>query len=292
MKRPAEKQITKDNSDREEIQDEDNEGGFKKADDASLAQRKIRSLPRRSRAMTVVSPETNHSDASTSQACIGFKEGAGVGISNTSRDIEASQLLEFTFVPCQEKKEASDRLSAELLGTRLATDIEMTEGLNEDGFIKESASLGAVASICSRALEELNESFADAVMKVGKAGSLFDVSSLFDQYNARRSDIIQEYNRLKTIHASHATQSSSAFSFKGYIPKASFPPGKPEILKMDFNFSGDSSGTKLFAFGTDSRSGGIGDKSRAIVVRPHSYVNQSVLAVEKTTGRMIERPNK
>ncbi|KAM6502075.1 hypothetical protein JOM56_002052 [Amanita muscaria] len=287
MKRGAEKQISKlDQLSEDEETEEASE--FRKADESTLAVRKIRSLPKRAFAGSVTTT-VNGTSTSESESSTGVPKFSGFSgfAQSTSSPFTFAAKPSFTSEPPPQPLAASSLASAPTTVSTTASttakalasflgappDASATQKLNATtdatslafplvmsppqvqplSFVQpstgsEPANDSAVKYFMD--LRGLNVSFVSALSRAMSEDPFVDFSQLLEQYKSKRSTIQSDYDRTKKPETSSKEMNKNTTDTKPNPPSMPAPP-------TSFSFGGTAFGTPSFKPATSNNGGGF-----------------------------------
>ncbi|KAH8119260.1 hypothetical protein DFH11DRAFT_1722790 [Phellopilus nigrolimitatus] len=256
MKRSAEKQLTKDHSDDDEVEEVDPSQGFKKADQSSLSARPMRGLPKRGNATGVPqlplfgasSSETNPSNpdsgfkpfGSASSTPFTFSAPSTASPMFSTTQSSSTNDSPFTFATnaaVSSSASPATKQFASFLGSQ-------PNGTSTPSLAPRPATSGVdkAAITYYSSLRGLNKSFKDAVSKAIDSDPLGDLTGILDQYKSIRSTIQKEFDDGGNPRGSvpiNGTSSSPTPMF-GSKPNLSAPQSSsaPSLPKPPASFTG------------------------------------------------------
>ncbi|KAL1741122.1 hypothetical protein HDZ31DRAFT_46108 [Schizophyllum fasciatum] len=190
MKRGAERQATRDDVDND---DNDNEPGqgLKKADEATLAGRKIRGLPKRSRSST---PAATTDAPSSAPKFAGFSGFGGFGSSpSSSSGTTTSPVSSFSFGAPSVSSSASNATKT-FAGLPGATSEPPKPSPPPAAPTPTTASKPTAALTYYTALRGLNVSFVTAISRAVEEDPFADIAALAEHYKTLRISVQKQYD--------------------------------------------------------------------------------------------------
>ncbi|KAL1700972.1 hypothetical protein EV121DRAFT_263536 [Schizophyllum commune] len=219
MKRGAERQATRDDADNDGDDNEPGQG-LKKADEATLAGRKIRGLPKRSRSST---PAATTDAPSSAPKFAGFSGFGGFGSTpSTSSSTTTSPAGSFSFGAPSVSSSASNatKTFAGLLGATSAPPAPPKPAAPPaaPSPTPTTASKPSAALTYYTALRGLNVSFVSAITHAVEEDPFADIAALAEHYKTLRISVQKQYENGK-----EKENTPAAAPAKADPPKVSMP---------------------------------------------------------------------
>ncbi|TRM69486.1 hypothetical protein BD626DRAFT_12950 [Schizophyllum amplum] len=245
MKRGAERQATRDDADNED--DADPGRGLKKANDAALAARQIRGLPKRSRSST---PVTGDAASSAPPKFSGF---GGFGSSSAS----GSGGFSLGSPPVASSASNATKTFAGLLGASASPAKPATPPAAAPA--PSASTKPAAALTYYTALRGLNVSFVSAVSRAVEEDPFADVAALAEHYKTLRISVQRQYDdragkenasapsKAEPPKATMPAPPASFEGFKGFTPSPSLSSAPPSGPAFSFKPT-ETSSTKPSPF--------------------------------------------
>ncbi|KIK67144.1 hypothetical protein GYMLUDRAFT_238477 [Collybiopsis luxurians FD-317 M1] len=233
MKRAAEKQLTKDTD--EDMEDSEGQIGMKKADDAALATRKIRGLPKRLGASSPMNSPSTESNAATPSKFGGF-QGFGAGASTPFQFTPPVSPSPFSNTSPSPSTTASPfgKPAVSAIASNTARAFSNIIGSSEPKPAAPLASQPTLPNVPDsdgdaaveyyKSLRGLNTSILSAITKALERDPFEDVSFLLDRYKSFRTTVQKNYDEKSNSNSDESSSVSTAAATKGSFTMPAPPP--------------------------------------------------------------------
>ncbi|KAI9569655.1 hypothetical protein HD554DRAFT_2171097 [Boletus coccyginus] len=268
MKRGAERQLTKDNSDDEDIEEIQDPQAVQKADESALAKRQIRALPKRALAasrppslnglLPVPAPDVEKVEAPPQPKFGGFVGfGAGNPVSNPFAfaaqppAVSAPSAFDTAFKPAQAIATSASPFLGEPKLAPMDTDVSPPKPATSP----PAEETDAVALKYFKSLRGLNVSFLSAISTAVEKDPFCDVANLVESYKNLRTTIQSEFDGSQSSSTRGPVTTNPAPTFGAKAPPEKttslFSMPKPSAGSVEVSPKlppAGESGTKIGSF--------------------------------------------